>query len=49
MDILTGPHNFKILFEDSDLVLKLGLELGLGLPQTVLREIEVQGFTRGNV
>lgn len=29
-DVLAGPHNFKSLFEGKDLVLKLGLKLGLG-------------------
>lgn len=29
-DILTGPCNFKGLSEGSDLVLRLGLKLGLG-------------------
>lgn len=29
-DILAGPHDFKGSFDGSDLVLGLGLELGLG-------------------
>lgn len=34
--ILTVPHNFRgLLFEGYELVLRLGLELGLGCAQVV--------------